>query len=153
STNGANNNLTKVGGGNLILSGPNTYGGTTEIQQGILVVHNPMALGSPLAGTTVDSGAALELQSSLNLEPITVNGDGVPFLHNSHNTGALRNLSGNNTYTGTLTLATSTTIGVDSGSSLTIAGNGSVVGASTASLTKELPGTLVLASANSYGGL
>ena len=56
-------------------------------------------MGGSTNGTTVDAGATLELQSNLNLEPLTLNGDGVS-LYNGHNTGALRNLSNNNTYTG-----------------------------------------------------
>jgi autotransporter-associated beta strand protein len=147
--------LTKIGQGNVVFSGANTYGGTTEVQQGVLVVDNAQALGSPSAGTTVDAGAALELQSDLQGEPLSLAGDGVLF--NGHYTGALRNVSGSNTFTGTITLLdtdpltgnslTNTTIGVDSGSSLTVTG-GSVSGPADVTLTKELPGTLVLAAAD-----
>ncbi len=153
-TQGGNARLVKVGQGDVILSGANTYGGVTEVKEGALVVHNPDALGSPSANTVVDAGTALELESDLELEPITLNGDGILF--NGHDTGALRNVSDNNTYTGTLTLNTDATIGVDSGSSLTIGakaglgGTGTVIGAH--NLTKELTGTLILASTNSYGG-
>src|SRR5262249_26124843 len=71
-------------------------------------------------------------------------------------TGALQNLSGNNTYTGILTLNTAeVTIGVDSGSTLTIGdgnGHGTITDAMKGfSLIKELTGTLVLADADSYG--
>src|SRR5439155_26587959 len=105
----------------------------------------------PINGTIVDPGTALELQSDLDLEPITLNGDGFSF--NGHNTGALRNVSNNNTYTGTITLNSNSTIGVDTGSTLTIAAPGTITdGANTFSLTKELTGTLIVASANSYGG-
>jgi autotransporter-associated beta strand protein len=150
---GSTSALTKIGGGNLVLSGVNTYGGITEIQGGVLVVHNSKALGSSSAGTIVDAGTSLELQSNLDLEPITLNGDGVPNPYNGHNTGALRNLSNNNVYTGALTLNIATTIGVDTGSSLTIASPGSISGGATSSLTKELAGTLVLANDNTYAGM
>jgi len=68
-------------------------------------------------------------------------------------------ITGFDAYTGPLTLATDSTIGVDSGTSLTIgsrlglAGIGNITdnGANLA-LTKELTGTLILASQNFYGG-
>ncbi len=250
---GGNYKITKAGNGNVIFSGSNAYGGITEVNQGVLVVHNPNALGSRLAtvqsftlggvntgtyqltfngsqtgvlnfnasaatvqaalaglpsipaggvvtvtqagnvftvtfggtmvgsnqslltaqafggttvlvrpvlngyggtsaGTIVDAGTALQLQTNLNLEPILLNGDGISF--NGHNTGTLRNVSNNNTYTGVLTLGSNTTIGVDSGSSLTIAGPGTIVDGAGGpyALTKESTGTLFLTSANTYGG-
>jgi autotransporter-associated beta strand protein len=108
-------------------------------------------------GTLVEPDAAVELASNLQLESITLQGDGIPF--SGHNTGALRSIAGANTYTGKLTLATNSTIGVDSGSQLTIgagaglSGTGSITdGQGAFSLTKELPGGLILASANSYHG-
>jgi autotransporter-associated beta strand protein len=150
-TAGGNYQLTKIGNGDVIFSGANTYGGLTEVQQGNLVVHNPQALGSPSQGTIVDSGAALELESSLNAEPIQLNGNGIAY--NGHFTGALHNVSNNNTYTGILILNTNSTIGVDSGSQLTISGTGSITdGGNNYSLSKEGIGPLVLASANTYGG-
>jgi autotransporter-associated beta strand protein len=146
-----NAKLTKIGQGDVILSGTSTYSGATEVVEGNLVVHNPLALGGSSSGVTVDSGAALELESNLNLTPITLSGDGISF--NGHNTGALHNLSNNNTYTGTLTLNTNSTIGVESGGTLTITSPGTITdGVKTQSLTKELPGTLILASADTYHG-
>ncbi|MEK7214936.1 MAG: autotransporter-associated beta strand repeat-containing protein, partial [Chloroflexota bacterium] len=101
------------------------------------------------------------LQSDLVLEKIFLNGDGINI--NGHNTGALRNVSNSNTFTGQLVLATNSTIGVDSGSQLTIGtktglpdlGAGSKIddGAAIRTLTKELTGTLVLNNANTYDGL
>ena len=152
--------LTKEGGGTLILSGANTYGGLTEAAEGVLGVNNPDALGDFRAGaditaqggTLVDVGATLQMQADLEGEPIVLNGHGVSPGLNAHNVGALRNISGNNTYTGALTLGSNATIGVDSGSQLTIgrsptlSGTGTIGGA--ADLTKELTGTLVLAENN-----
>ncbi len=37
--------LTIMGGGELVLSGANTYLGTTNVTQGVLVVENDLALG------------------------------------------------------------------------------------------------------------
>ena len=139
---------------------PTPTAATPTVREGVLVVRNPNALGSsvsPTGDTIVFAGAALELQSDLAAETIRLNGDGFPF--NGHNTGALRNVSNNNTFTGTLILATNSTIGVDSGSQLTIgtkaglAGTGTIDDTGIRSLTKELTGTLVLNAANTYDGV
>jgi autotransporter-associated beta strand protein len=149
-TPGANNYLTKIGAGDVIFSGPNTYGGITEVKQGALVVNNPQALGGTANGTFVDAGQVLELETNLNGETVHLNGDGIAF--NGHNTGALRNISNFNTFTGTLVLDTNSTVGVDSGSQLTIASPGTVTdNGNKHTLTKELTGTLALAGADSYG--
>src|SRR5207253_265232 len=156
---GSNVKLNKVGQGDVILSGLNTYGGVTEIKEGQLVVHSPQALGSPAANTIVDPGTALVMEADLELEPVSLNGDGIQPPFNGHNTGALRNRANNNTFTGILTLATDSTIGVDSGSTLTIGtkspllGTGTITDAAgTFNLTKELTGTLILAGADAYDG-
>ena len=94
--------LTKVGQGDVIFSGSNIYGGETIVVEGALVVDNTHALGGNAGGTSVLDGAVLELRSSLDEEPIALNGNGLSF--NDHFTGALRNVSGDNTYTGPLTL-------------------------------------------------
>ncbi len=159
STAGNNSTLTKTGLGTLILSGANTYGGQTLIQQGVLEVNNPQALGqaTKTGNTIVSAGASLELESDLQAQAVTIYGDGIEF--NEHNTGALRSVANDNTYTGQLTLGSNATIGVDSGSTLTIGANPTLYGngnitddGANYSLTKELTGTLVLASANTYGG-
>src|SRR5262249_34177549 len=90
---GSNPRLVKVGQGDVIFSGGNLYGGVTEVREGALVVANPNALGSPSANTIVDVGTALELATDLQLEPVTINGDGIQPPFNGHNTGALRNIS------------------------------------------------------------
>jgi autotransporter-associated beta strand protein len=153
--------LIKVGRGTVTLSGANVYDGQTLVQEGVLQVNNPHALGAAASdgNTIVSDGAALELRTDLDSEPVTINGNG--FLFNGHYTGALRNVSNNNVYSGPLTLGTNTTIGVDSGTSLTIGakpgvltGTGSITDAgANFGFDKELPGTLILASADTYGGL
>ncbi|MBX9580938.1 MAG: autotransporter-associated beta strand repeat-containing protein [Gemmataceae bacterium] len=155
--------LTKIGRGTLTLSGTNTYAGQTDVAVGVLEVNNPRALGAANlanpADTVIRDGAVLEVRADIELEPITAFGRGLLF--NDHFTGSVRNVSNDNVYTGTLTLATDGTIGVDSGTSLTIgqrpgvlAGVGTLTdGGSTFALDKELPGTLILASANTYDGL
>src|SRR6185436_8909617 len=54
--------VTKTGTGTWILSGANTYSGTTTVSTGVLNIQNGAALGSTVAGTTVSNGAALEVQ-------------------------------------------------------------------------------------------
>jgi autotransporter-associated beta strand protein len=148
---GANPRLTKVGNGNVIFSGANTYGGVTEVAVGRLIVHNPQALGGTTNGTVVDDHAALQLQSSVNGEPLTLNGNGPQPNLNGHDTGSLENVTGNNTYSGPITLASNVTIGVDTNSSLTVTGSIGDAGHNFA-LAKELTGTLILTAANTYGG-
>jgi autotransporter-associated beta strand protein len=152
----SNPTLLKLGDGDVVFTGANVYGGTTVVLQGALVADDVSALGGTGGGTTVDSGAALDVASNLDAEPITLFGDGISF--DGHNTGALRNTSGANTLLGNVTLdaAGSTsgtiTLGADSGSQLTIAGV--VSGGQTGfNLVKEGAGTLALASQDSYTGL
>jgi autotransporter-associated beta strand protein len=153
-TPGANFKLTKIGLGNVIFSGTNTYGGITEVKQGVLIVHNPLALGDSGNGTFVDQGSALWLESDIDLEPLFLSGDGITF--NGHSTGSLRNISNNNTYSGPITLMTNTTIGADSGSTLTITGSigmdPSLPPGTVIDVTKELTGTVALAAANTFNG-
>lgn len=155
---GTNPKLNKIGLGNVILSGANTYTGITEVKEGVLSVQNASALGKNPSnggfGTIVNPGTALHLHSNLTGEPLDLSGDG--FSYNGHFAGALRNVSNNNTYTGTITLQTDSTIGVDSGTSLTInsTGTGKIDDVSNSfSLTKELTGTLYLGGANTYDGV
>lgn len=109
----------KEGTGTLILSGANTYGGTTKINAGVISARNSTALGTIAAGTEVVGGAALELQGTINIsyEALALRGYGVS------GGGALRNVSDNNTYGGLITLssAAGTEISSDSGT-LTITG-------------------------------
>lgn len=68
--------LTKSGAGTLVLSGANTYSGTTYVQQGILEVNNDSAI----SGYRVESGATLRLGVNVggNYQPgITLLGAGV----------------------------------------------------------------------------
>jgi fibronectin-binding autotransporter adhesin len=157
--------LTKSGTGTLILSGTNTHTGTTAVSAGVLRIQNVSALGATSTGTTVASGAALELDGSgMNVaEPITsLNGTGVA------NAGALRNLANDNTWSGLITLAGTTRINTDSGTfslsaginantrALTLGGAGnwdvSAITGTTATLTKDGAGSLPLYATNTYAG-
>jgi autotransporter-associated beta strand protein len=159
--------LTKDAAGMLTLSGANTYSGLTTVSAGVLNIQNADALGTTATGTTVSSGAALQIQGDITTaaEALTLNGTGVSA------TGALRNISGNNTYAGLVTLGTATRINSDAGilslsNTGTITGSGlelsvggagnttiaSSIGTGTGTLTKDGAGTLTLSAANTYSG-
>ncbi len=91
--------LSKSELGTATLSGANTYTGATTVSAGVLRASNPEALGATSTGTTVANGAALEITTSINAEPLTLNGSGIS------NGGALRNISGDNSYAGLITQA------------------------------------------------
>ncbi len=160
--------LTKAGTGTLTLSGANNYDGVTAINAGILNIQNNTATGATAGGVTVASGAALEVQGGITVgaEALTLNGTGIS------GNGALRNISGGNTWGGTITLAAASTIQSDAGSitltaansinatninvTLQGAGNGNVNGTittGTGTLTKAGAGTWTLSGVNSYTGL
>ena len=162
--------LTKNGTGTMVLSGANTYTGATTVSAGVLNIQNDTGLGTTAAGTTVSSGATLQLQGGITVgssETLNINGAGA-----SGQTGALVNVSGTNTYAGLLTLAGATTISSDSGTlslsnvgtitgatfTLTLGGasNGSIssiIGTTTGGLTKTGTGTWTLSGVNTYTGV
>ena len=165
-----------IGTGNLIYNGPgilsltgtnNTYSGTTSITAGALNIRHASALGTTANGTTVSSGAALELQGGIAVgaEPLTLNGTGVS------SGGALRNISGNNSWGGTVTLASASSIHSDAdmltlnaanavnatNTNLTVAGAGNTtitgtITTGTGTLTKAGTGTLTISANNTYSG-
>jgi|GEM_PF-5537069 len=95
------------------LSGNNSYTGTTTVVNGAMTIGNINALGSITAGTVVQSGAGLFFRGDVGTmaaETLTLSGNG------PDSKGVLRNVSGNNTWTGAITLASSTvSIGSDGG--------------------------------------
>jgi autotransporter-associated beta strand protein len=165
---GGSTTLTANGAGTLVLSGANTYTGATVVTAGTVVnIQNATALGTVAAGTTVASGAALQIQGGITVgaEALSVGGTGIS------NDGAVRNISGTNTYGGLLTLTAPTRINSDAGTltlsnagtitgagfGLTVGGAGnttitSIIGTTTGSVTKDGAGTLTLGGANTYSG-
>jgi len=159
--------ITKLGAGTLTLSGANTFTGATTVSAGVLNIQNADALGTTAAGTSVTAGAALQIQGGITTaaEALTLRGTGVSA------TGALRNISGDNTYAGLVTLGAATRINSDAGTltlsntgtitgatfGLTVGGAGntvisSAIGTGTGTLTKDGTGTLTLTRANTYTG-
>ena len=161
---GANGALIKDSAGTQTLSGTNTYTGLTTISAGNITISNASALGSTASGTTVASGAALQIQGGIAVGAEALNLTGSGF----SNAGALRNLSGANSLSGAITLSGATTIGSDAGTltltggisgtqnlTFTGAGNTTISGAiatSTGTLTKNGSGTTILSAANTYTG-
>src|SRR5207247_3287119 len=139
------------------------HGPLTGIPGPMIIAQVSAGVGSAYSvtagGTVVADGAVLQLKSDLTLEPLFLFGNGV--LSNGHYSGAVENITGSNTYTGTITLETNSTIGVDSTSTLTVIPPDNTVPAITDlgggitgqfSLTKESTGTLILAGVDSYEG-
>jgi fibronectin-binding autotransporter adhesin len=160
--------LTKDGNGTLTLSGANTYTGLTTVSAGVVNIQNATALGGTTNGTTVTSGAAIQIQGGITTaaEALTLSGTGIS------STGALRNISGDNNYAGLVRLGAASRINTDAGT-LTLSNTGTITGATfglsvggagntaihgiigttSGTLTKDGTGTLTLSRANTYTGL
>ena len=72
-------NVVKVNAGAAWLTNANAFTGTTDIQNGKLVVANSGALGTTATGTTVASGATLALANGVsftNAETVHISGSG-----------------------------------------------------------------------------
>jgi autotransporter-associated beta strand protein len=143
--------IAKYDDGIVLLPTANTYAGSTIVDVGTLAIANPTALGSPSGvankGTTVHAGATLQLRGGLAFDPteaLALNGSGYK------GTGALNNGTGNNTWAGTVYLASSASIGATGGTTLTLAGV--VSGPAGSTLTKVGSGTVALAAADTYAG-
>ena len=127
----------------LTMSGANTYAGLTTVTSGTLKLGNATALGTTAAGTTVASGAALDLLGQpVGAEALTLSGTGISSggaLINSDGTAA--SLSGN------ITLAASSSVG--GSGEMTLSG---VISGDSMALTKVGIGTLTLSNTNTYTG-
>lgn len=136
--------ITKNGDGTILLSGTNSYTGTTSINQGILSLGNSSALGTGSAAS-VSNGATLDL-NGINLSTaisLNINGLGVS------NGGALMNSSATAaTYNGAITLAGISSIGATGNVSL---GSSGIIGGF--NLTKVGGGILNLGSGTSTLGV
>lgn len=161
----ANVPLVKTGFGKLILSGNSTFVGHVQVNQGILNLRNNNALGNSVPQFGAPAGgfvnvlglAALELEGGVTISDRTLilNAVNPPTFGSGYQNdfnGALRSVSGNNTWRGTVDLrsydGTGRTlfVGVDAGQ-LSI--DGSIVGTTNAAvvigsnLVKVGAGTLV----------
>ena len=155
--------------GTLLLSGTNTYTGTTTINTGILRLGSATALGTTdgetiINSTSLTSGGVLDLNGMnyTNAEPLTLNGNG-------YGGGAIMNSNASPaTFAGPITIQSNVVIAGGAGAitlnnaspisgigNLTIAGNiggGSISSniANTGSLIKNGTATWTLSGANAY---
>jgi fibronectin-binding autotransporter adhesin len=84
--------LVKMGTNTVTLSTANTYSGPTTVSAGRLVAGTATALGADTAGTTIQSGASLDVAANnLGLEPVIVGGSGVDGVGALINSGADQN--------------------------------------------------------------
>lgn len=145
---GNNRGISKAGAGMLVLNGANSYGGLTTISGGVLRITDGAGLGTIAAGTTQSGTSALELDGTggaitVGAEALTINGGGIT------NTGALRNIAGNNTYGGTITMAAQSRINSDSGT-LTL-NNSTAVTATNLTLVVGGAGNTIISGAIATG--
>ncbi|OYW29150.1 MAG: hypothetical protein B7Z47_05115, partial [Chthoniobacter sp. 12-60-6] len=163
--------------GTLILTGSNSYTGGTTVSSGVLNIRSTNALGTTTTGTSVTSGATLQIQGGITTlaEVLVLNGGSGFAGFNGINiqTGALVNVSGVNNYAGLLAIGiAAVTISSDSGTlnlthagtiggafGLTLAGAGdgsisSIIGIGVGVVTKNGTGTWTLKGVNtSTGGI
>jgi autotransporter-associated beta strand protein len=150
--------LTKTGTGALTLSSANSHSGLTTINGGAVTLQNAGALGTTAAGTVVNgtstgnaANARLDLSGGLTVtgEAITISGVG-------NFSGALGAASGNNEWTGNVTIgAPGTRLGAVATATLKVSGvvdsgvepHGLVI--RTANITDS---TVILSGANTYLG-
>lgn len=158
--------LTQSGAGTVTLDAANSYSGATAVNSGALRAVNANSLGTTAGGVTVASGAALELSggTSIGAEALSLSGTGISL------GGALRNISGDNSYAGVITLGAASRINSDAGT-LTINSSGSITGGfnlviggagnvdlsdplaiGVGALTKDGSGTLTVSTAATHAG-
>jgi fibronectin-binding autotransporter adhesin len=156
--------LVKQGSGTQTLTGTNSYTGSTTISGGALNIAGANALSSSTA-VTVGTGGALQLSGNISTAAASLGLSGT-----GSGNGALENVSGTNTYTGSVSLAGNASIGADALSSLTLstgtvamnASNLTLVGAGTGTISDTISGsgnlaengtgTWTLSGSNSYTG-
>ena len=163
-----------AGAGTNIFGGTDTNTFTSSFSIGAgstLRIAKDSALGATTAGTTVVSGGTLQLSGNISVgaEALALNGLGVGSL------GALRNISGTNTYGGLITINNATRINSDADSllildvatgdaitgsrdGLTFGGAGNIevrdaISSKITTLTKDGAGMLTLSANNAYAGL
>jgi autotransporter-associated beta strand protein len=142
--------ITKIGAGNLTLSGTNTYSGTTTISVGYVNLPNANGFGNTAGSTSISSTATVNITGSINIpEPLILNGG-----NGNVGAGAVRNFTSNATWSGTISLnAANTFIQSETGLTLTLSGVISETGAGNGlSLSTNGTGKILLTNNNTYTG-
>lgn len=148
----------------VTLSGGNTYTGATSVSAGTLNIQNNTGTGSTAGGVSVTAGASLQLQGGITVgnEALTLNGNG--------GASELENVSGTNSWSGNIALATAASDIKSSAGTLTLSGTISgqnitfdcntgnitatgVIGAGGITVTQSGTGTLTLNGDNTYTGV
>lgn len=157
---GGNVGVTKSGSGSWILSGSNTYTGTTTVSAGVLQFNSPNSIGGSGRTLIVSTGATAAAGYAIDqafVDRVTVGSAGsVALGANSSNnisfvgiTGALYLGSiGDFTYSGSLTPATTVYRLGGGGGNLTVS---SVIGGANTMFIGG-PGRVILTAANTYSG-
>ena len=131
------------GSGSVTLSGNSDYTGASTVNSGIVFLTSSNGLGSASSGTTIANAAQVYITANVDVaEGFTINGAG-------DNNGALRKGgAGLTTEKGPITLASDSTIGVDTGATLTVS---NTIGGGFA-LTAVGGGTLALPNNSTVNG-
>jgi len=122
STGTSSANAVNVGGDAgsvVILNNNNTYTGLTTVNAGATArASHVNAFGTTAGGVIVSSGGAVQLSNNVTIgaEALTLNGDGLGA------TGALRSVSGENTWNGDITIGANARINAESGTTLELGG-------------------------------
>lgn len=147
---GTGSTIDKTSTGVAFISGANDYTGTTTVSAGSLVLQNPSALGTTDSGTSVASGARVELDNlTITGEDITIAGNGGNFF------GALQGRAGSSIWTGSVTVdADHTRIGTQKGATLEVSGVISDNGTphNIVFRPEDATATLTLSGANTFAG-
>ncbi|MEK7226593.1 MAG: autotransporter-associated beta strand repeat-containing protein, partial [Bacteroidota bacterium] len=146
--------VAKTGSGTLLLTGTNTYNGSTNIAAGTLIAGSNAALGSATAGTSVQIGATLGVQNNVTIasgETFSLYGTAAPPAAPS-----IKNIQDNNTLNGNISLigGVNTGVAIDSNTgNLTL--NGAITQAANANYVQKTgAGTVTLGgtTANTFSG-
>ncbi|MEI7515823.1 MAG: autotransporter-associated beta strand repeat-containing protein, partial [Betaproteobacteria bacterium] len=128
--------LTKEGTGTWTLTGANSFTGAATVSAGTLKVTHATGLGTTASGTTVASGATLDISAVIGAENVTIQG------------GTLSS-SANGSLAGTVTMTAASNVSSPIiNNTLTLSG---VVSGAFA-LTKEGAGDVALSASNTYSG-
>ncbi|MCF3649356.1 autotransporter-associated beta strand repeat-containing protein [Opitutaceae bacterium LMO-CP1] len=153
--------LTKIGAGNLTLSGTNEYEGGTTVSAGTLTISSDANLGATAGALAVTSGASLTTSSPISFNrTVTLDGSGTSFSnsngelivgHNGTGSLALTNDAIASTYNLTLAYESGTgTVDISSGGILAVS-NYTSLGSASSTLNLNTGGTLVTAGLGGSG--
>ena len=139
--------ITLQGGGLLHLAGTNTYTGITTINAGNIHLGNSSALGSTAAGTIINNGGSLDCSGfSPAAEPLTLNGSG-------SDNSLLFSTGGSMTYSGLITLNSTSTIGGTSTYLISISNTGTITGTGDLKLNGAGGGSIASIIGTGTGGV